>query len=72
MNTVKTFRSPPAPRPNDPWRHGEPTLEEVMADPLVHLLMRRDGLAPRDVWPLLRDVGLRLGQGRCPAASLAA
>ncbi len=27
------------------WLDGEPGLDEVMADPIVHLVMRRDGLS---------------------------
>lgn len=55
-------RSHPAPcrRASDPWRDGEPCLSEVMADPLVHLVMRRDGLNPSLVWPLMIDIGQRL------------
>lgn len=34
----------------DPWRGGEPTLAELMADPITHLVMRRDGLTPDTVW----------------------
>jgi len=47
-------------RPWDPWRSGEPTLAEVMEDPIVHLLMRRDGLTPAAVWPLLDRIGASL------------
>jgi len=32
------------------WLDGEPTIDEVMADPIVHLMMRSDGVAPEDVW----------------------
>lgn len=28
----------------------EPSLQEVMAEPIVHLVMRRDGLSAKDVW----------------------
>lgn len=33
----------------------EPELSEVMRDPLVHLIMRRDGISQHEVW---RAVGL--------------
>ena len=46
---------------SDPWLHGEPALFDVMEDPIVHLLMQRDGLVSDDVWPLVREAqhGLR-------------
>ena len=28
----------------------EPKLGDVLADPIVHLVMRRDRLTPEDVW----------------------
>jgi hypothetical protein len=36
---------------NGPWSEAgsEPKLADVLADPLVHLVMRRDGLARADV-----------------------
>lgn len=40
--------------------HREPGLEEVLADPIVHLVMRRDKLETGDVRPLLQDVRTRL------------
>ena len=56
------LRDIPPPRAGDrgPWRHGEPTLAEVMADPLVHLVMKRDRLAADDVWPVLNQARARL------------
>jgi len=68
--TVATLSRIPPPsarptRPWDPWRSGEPDLADLMADPIVHLLMRRDGLAPAVVWPLLAEVGAALGQRPC-------
>ncbi len=52
-------------RVNDPWRYGEPDIADVMADPIVHLLMRRDGLVPDAVWPVVRDAQARLGGRLC-------
>lgn len=52
MNHAKAFRPVPI-RASDPWRYGEPLLSDVMNDPLVHLVMKRDGLGPQDVWPVL-------------------
>lgn len=59
-------------RAADPWRHGEPTLAEVMNDPIVHLLMRRDGLAADQVWSVVLEVQSRLGRTLCPGVARAA
>ena len=40
-------------RQSKSWLQGEPSLQEVMSDPIVHLVMRRDGLTPEDVWPVI-------------------
>ncbi len=51
---------PPAPMT---WAGtGEPTLHEVMDDPVVRLVLHRDGLAPDSVTAFLNACG----QGRCP------
>lgn len=65
MTKVVTF---PQSVPHDPWRHGEPDLAEVMADPLVALVMRRDNLRPDVVWPVLRDAQNRLSDAQGAAA----
>lgn len=31
------------------WLLGEPPIHEMLADPIVHLVMRRDNLGPADV-----------------------
>jgi hypothetical protein len=44
------------------WPAGcEPSLDEVLADPLVHLVMRRDGVTPQALCGVIADarVGLR-------------
>jgi hypothetical protein len=33
----------------DPELHGEPTLEEMLADPIIRLIMSRDGVNERDM-----------------------
>jgi hypothetical protein len=48
-----------------PWILGEPTIEELLRDPLVHAVLRRDGLNPQD---LLQAVAL--GRGRLAPAAL--
>lgn len=59
---MTVYRSHPGPqrRPSDPWRDGEPCLSDVMADPMIQLVMRRDGLNPSLIWPLMLDIGQRL------------
>lgn len=70
MTRVVTFSSPNRTpnRPHDPWRHGEPSLAEVMADPLVALVMRRDKLDPDQVWPILAQARARLSAAQGAAA----
>jgi hypothetical protein len=35
---------------------GEPTLEDLLSDPIVHVLMVRDGVDPDDLRMFLDDV----------------
>jgi hypothetical protein len=37
------------PTRND-WLKGEPQIREMLTDPIVRLVMRRDNLDPSDVW----------------------
>ncbi len=40
----------PFTRCNDPYTHNEePSLDEILADPIVRLLMARDGVEPASV-----------------------
>jgi hypothetical protein len=39
----------------------EPSLDEMFADPVVRLVMRRDGLSDADVWRVVRHGQVRLG-----------
>ena len=32
------------------WEVGEPALDELLSDPIVDCLLRRDGLTRHDVW----------------------
>jgi len=34
----------------DDWLNGEPHIHEMLTDPIVRLVMRRDNLGPADVW----------------------
>jgi hypothetical protein len=38
------------------WLRGEPSLDEVLADPIVHALMQRDGVDAHDLKVLIEDV----------------
>ena len=33
----------------------EPTIEELMSDPIVSLILRRDSLRPEQVWSCIRS-----------------
>ncbi len=45
---------------SESWLHGEPSIREVMSDPLVHLVMRRDGLTPESVWAVIQAASVEL------------
>jgi hypothetical protein len=38
------------------WRHQEPRISDVLADPIVYLLMRSDGVTKESVVTLLNTV----------------
>jgi hypothetical protein len=42
------------------WRHREPTLNEILSDPIVRALMKADGIDPQEVAATLRQAGLNL------------
>jgi hypothetical protein len=50
------------------WRRAgvELALHEVMAEPIVHLVMRRDRLTDDDVWAVVEEVRRR--QAEAPAS----
>ena len=41
--------------------NAEPSIEELMVDPLVRLRMQRAGIVPETMRTLLRETKLRLG-----------
>ena len=45
------------------WFQDEPTVQDVMSDPIVHLLIRQDGLSPETVWAIIRATSARLREG---------
>ncbi|MHC4092865.1 MAG: hypothetical protein ACYSVY_21760 [Planctomycetota bacterium] len=47
----------------DQWLHGEPSVEELLSDPIVHLMMRYDGITAHDVW-----AAMQVAQSRLPVA----
>ena len=61
MSTIPRECRTSAIRPARPWSGGgcEPRLEDVLADPIVHQLMRRDGVAPADLRALIARVRAR-------------
>ncbi len=52
------------------WRHAgdEPALHEVLADPLVHLVMRRDGITAGELQSAIEGARASLRRGVCPCA----
>jgi hypothetical protein len=38
------------------WLRGEPSLDDVLADPIVHALMQRDRVDPHDLKAVIEDV----------------
>jgi hypothetical protein len=53
------------------WIVGEPSLAEVLGDPLVHAILRRDGLTRQDLQQAIA-LGRRRLTARAPATSDAA
>jgi hypothetical protein len=43
----------------------EPPLAEVLADPLVHQVMRRDGVTPSELQRIIRQAQAQLRSGPC-------
>ncbi len=46
------------------WLHGEASLDDLMADPIVQLVMRSDRVSVGELWALLRTASERLTQAR--------
>jgi hypothetical protein len=44
----------------------EPALAEVLADPMVHLVMRRDGVSPCGLWQVIAAARAALRRDPCP------
>lgn len=39
----------------DDWLKGEPQLRDMLTDPIVRMVMRRDNLGPADVWTAIEQ-----------------
>jgi hypothetical protein len=59
-----------APQPQF-WREAgrEPSLREALADPLVHLVMRRDGVSLAELEAVVAHAQARLGRELCCCGS---
>jgi hypothetical protein len=64
----------PAARPLSWHRrvHGEPDLADVLGDPIVHLVMGRDGVAPEELTALIERARCGLRRRVCQDFPLAA
>ena len=56
------------------WHHREPTLEDILSDPIVEAVMAADGVDPHSLRRLLRQVGgdARPARARRAAAAIEA
>jgi hypothetical protein len=58
-----------AARPGDRWTRAgvEPALEELLADPVLHLVMRRDGVSLAELRAVIAAARARRSErARCP------
>jgi hypothetical protein len=46
----------------------EPSVEDLMSDPIVHLILRRDRITPADTWTAVTDARRRLHRRRARTA----
>ena len=61
LNPVqRIFAGGEALRQSESWFRGEPSIREVMSDPIVHLVMRSDGLTPESVWAVIQAASVEL------------
>lgn len=57
---MSTARTPP---PGDRWRRrldGEPTIQELLNDPVIEAIMARDGVVREELLLLIEEVRIRL------------
>ena len=55
-----TFSGEEPLRQSEAWLRGEPSIQELMSDPIIHLVMRRDGLTPEIVWAVIQAASAEL------------
>jgi hypothetical protein len=46
------------------WFEGEPTLDDLLSDPVVLALMQRDGIGPDEVRELLSEIERSQSRGK--------
>lgn len=46
----------------------EPSVEDLMRDPIVHLILRRDRITPADTWAVVTNARRRLHRPRASTA----
>lgn len=46
----------------------EPTLDELLSEPIIRLVMMRDGIDIADARAMMEQAKYRLNLGRCPAS----
>ena len=51
------------------WIAGEPTLRDLQQDPLIHAILRRDGLSLQDLLQAMAEGRRRLEPGSAAAAA---
>ena len=58
-------------RPSDLWREAgsEPTLAEALSDPIVHAVMRRDGVTFGELVCVIARAQVKLRRGLCCLAA---
>ena len=62
---LKLLNDSPTPE-TTPWIFGEPAMQDLLADPLIHAVLRRDGLSLQD---LRRAIALGRGRLAAPPAA---
>jgi hypothetical protein len=46
------------------WRQHEPTLENILSDPIIKAVMKADGVDPHQLAAMLKEVGRKLAGAR--------
>lgn len=53
------------------WEQGEPSVADLLSDPIVELVLRRDGLTRRDVWRAVEAARRGLNHARTASSAAA-